>query len=204
MKSDERCPHCQLDSFAFVYPLWETKYFYIICDAHPLIEGHILIIPKNHLNCLGAFPEKLFQEFLEIYNRVFDFLQSAYGQTATFEHGVFGQTVFHAHVHLLPFKGQIKQIIPEGKSYIKSFIRLNRLISEYETQGGYLFFSLNQKYYLVDKSLTQPRFFRDRFAKALDRPERGDWKKSQKSSRIKELMQRDLANLTDKWKLKFK
>jgi len=193
------CPHCRLGSFALEHPLYETKNFRIICDVHPLTEGHILIIPKLHLSCIGAFPKDLFKEFSKIYSDISNFLTNTYGNVSTFEHGIYGQTVYHSHIHLLQFNGKIEDIIPEGIQCVRPINDLTKLASVYKTHGGYLFFSLNGKNYLVDKNLAQTRFFRDRFAKVLGHPERGDWKKARNNEKLLDKMKVDILRLVKKW-----
>ena len=48
-------PHCDRNGFAFSHPLEETDSFLVVCDVHPLMEGHILIIPKEHLPLQRSF-----------------------------------------------------------------------------------------------------------------------------------------------------
>lgn len=170
------CPHCDRNSQAFTYLLEETKNFYIVCDAHPLEEGHILIIPKNHVSCIAEYSEELYKEFLELYKKCFDFVKKTYGSVSTFEHGKFGQTVFHSHVHFMPFTGTPTDIIPEGQEKLTKIHDLQALKTYFKHDGGYLFFSIEDNMWIVDVSLAAPRFFRDRFAIALQRPERGNWK----------------------------
>lgn len=194
------CPHCHLGSFALEHPLSETENFRIICDVHPLTEGHILIMPKDHISCAGVYPRKLFAEFENVYQNVTKFISKTYGSVASFEHGVFGQTVYHSHIHLLPFSRKITDIIPEGKEYLKQISNLSVLEREFKNQGGYLFFSHNGKNYLVDKTLAQPRFFRDRFARALGNSERADWKAVRQNPHLLEEMKTDILNLVKKWR----
>lgn len=102
----EHCPHCDPASQAFLDALEETANFRVVCDHHPLVEGHILIIPKQHLSSAGEYPGPVFQEFLSLYGKTSEFIRQNYGTVSGFEHGKIGQTVFHSHVHLLPFDGK--------------------------------------------------------------------------------------------------
>jgi diadenosine tetraphosphate (Ap4A) HIT family hydrolase len=164
------------NSFAFDYLLQETSYFYVVCDANPLIEGHLLIIPKRHVSCLGEYTPEELSEFKDVYHQMCSWLKKEYGPMATFEHGKIGQTVFHSHIHLLPFNGGIHEIVPEGKRYLTSIKQIDDLILIFKKQGQYLFLSVHEKMFSVDVTLGCLRFFRDRFAKILGRQERGDWK----------------------------
>jgi diadenosine tetraphosphate (Ap4A) HIT family hydrolase len=192
------CPHCKITSQAFTYILEQTENFYIVCDAHPLAEGHILIIPKRHISCVGNCPEYLFEEFLRLNEKVSDFLEKEYGSVSSFEHGILGQTVFHSHIHYLPFTGKAIDIVPENKlKGIKTLFELKDLL---KIDGGYLFFSLGDILFVVDKDISAPRFFRDRFAIALNRPERGNWKKMHANLDLMKKVKKENKNTQEKWK----
>jgi diadenosine tetraphosphate (Ap4A) HIT family hydrolase len=82
--------------------LFETPSLYVMPDKLPTRQGHCLVIAKEHLACYAAAPEVL-GELEEAKERVARFLTEAYGGEAVYvmEHGVVGQTVFHAHLHVL-------------------------------------------------------------------------------------------------------
>jgi diadenosine tetraphosphate (Ap4A) HIT family hydrolase len=81
----------------------ETRNFLLVADHAPLVEGHLLIIPKQHYACYGAVPATLDAEFLALKGEVRQFLARFYAPVVYWEHGVFRQTVFHAHLHCFPF-----------------------------------------------------------------------------------------------------
>ncbi|MDB4978227.1 MAG: hypothetical protein JWM56_413 [Candidatus Peribacteria bacterium] len=195
----EHCPHCDPASDAFSTLLNESEHFRIVCDHHPIIEGHILIIPKEHFSCLGDYPEHIFSEFIDQYERVRNFLIEQYGCVSAFEHGKIGQTVFHSHVHFLPYKGDPLLIISEGMEHLvalPSFVELRRLYKQY---GRYLFFSIDALAWVVNPLLATPRFFRDRFALALDVSERGNWKNMHMNERLMATAQEDNARVKLLW-----
>lgn len=94
------CVFCERERLAHV--LAETEHFFLLADHAPLVDGHLLIIPREHYTCYGAVPEALEDEFLTLKARVAQFVASAYRAPAFFEHGVYRQTVPHAHLHALP------------------------------------------------------------------------------------------------------
>ncbi|HEU5439893.1 MAG TPA: HIT family protein [Ktedonobacterales bacterium] len=94
------CAFC--DRAALSGVLLETERFLLLADHAPLVEGHLLIIPRDHISCYGAAPAELDDELCALKRRIAGFLASAYRAPFFFEHGVFGQTVFHAHLHALP------------------------------------------------------------------------------------------------------
>jgi hypothetical protein len=61
--NDINCAFCQRSNFA-ANILKETDTFFIIADHAPLVEGHILIMPRRHFACYGA-GTPAFDGFLE-------------------------------------------------------------------------------------------------------------------------------------------
>lgn len=94
------CPFCRRGELEIV--LAATDHFYVVVDNAPLTEGHLLIVPHEHLTCYGAVPSAYDDELLALKARVADFLEQTYRSVCFFEHGVFRQTVYHAHLHAIP------------------------------------------------------------------------------------------------------
>ncbi len=101
-KTQTDCVFCRIDNIAN-YILKETTNFLIIADHAPLVEGHLLIIPKQHYACYGAMPAELDDELLTLKQEVHLFFTQYYALPVHWEHGIFRQTVFHAHLHCFPF-----------------------------------------------------------------------------------------------------
>lgn len=169
------------------------------CDDHPLREGHVLIMPKQHLSCVGAFNTQMLADFIRTYERCLSFLSSNYGDIATFEHGIFGQTVFHSHVHLLPCEGNLENIISEGGDHIHPIRSFELLANELRANGGYLFVAIQGEMWLVDTSLAAPRFFRDRFANALGVDHKTDWRTATNNRTLREEFRRDNQRTIERW-----
>jgi len=198
-KLKKDCPHCNLSSFATKHPLKETKNFIVVCDVHPLIEGHILIMPKQHISCIGEYRKNFLDEFLELYKQFLNFIKQTYGSVSSFEHGKIGQTVFHSHVHLLPFKGKPTEIVPEGTGKLSKLQTISELIAVFNKDNKYLFFSIEDNLWIVDLLLGAPRFFRDRFAKVLGNPNRGNWKQMHSNPEIMAQANAEIVKLEEKW-----
>lgn len=196
----KNCPHCHLESQAFSYILEKTKYFYIVCDSHPLIEGHILIIPKRHVSCIAEYLNDEFTEFTYLNNKVSTFIYKEYKFVSSFEHGIFGQTVFHSHVHYLPFNGKPTDIIPEGMKKLTELATIKTLKTLFRKNDGYLFFSISNKKWSVSVDISAPRFFRDRFAMALGKPERGNWKTMHVNNTLMDEAVKENQSVIKKWK----
>jgi diadenosine tetraphosphate (Ap4A) HIT family hydrolase len=108
---DLDCPFCQINDIT-AYILHESEHFRIVADHAPLIEGHLLIIPKLHYACYGAVPATLDDELIALRKQVTHFFATYYISPAYWEHGVFRQTVFHAHLHCIPI-GPVRYAIEQ-------------------------------------------------------------------------------------------
>ena len=76
---------------------------------------------------------------------------------------------------------------------------MSELQSIFKQDGKYLFFSIGENYWIVDSNLGVPRFFRDRFAKALGEPERGNWKQMRTNKRVMSEANQEIKNLIERW-----
>ena len=94
------CPFCRPAELEII--LAETEHFYVLVDNAPLTEGHLLIVPHEHCPCFGAVPCAYDDELGALKARVAAFLEGTYRSVCFFEHGVFHQTVYHAHLHAIP------------------------------------------------------------------------------------------------------
>lgn len=95
------CTFCKRTEISYI--LKETPNFLLAADHAPLVEGHILIIPKQHFTCYGEVPAKLDTELLSLKHEVQRFFTRYYASPVFWEHGIFKQTVFHAHLHCFPW-----------------------------------------------------------------------------------------------------
>ena len=95
------CAFCQRDEISHIFK--ETPHFFLAADYAPLVEGHLLIIPKHHYTCYGEVPAKLDDELFALKDEVQAFFTRFYAPAVFWEHGIFRQTVFHAHLHCFPW-----------------------------------------------------------------------------------------------------
>lgn len=119
------------------YILKETSNFRVVTDHAPLVEGHILIIPKTHYRCYGDAPAALDEELFTLKHEVARFFTHYYAPIIYWEHGVFRQTVFHAHLHCFPFgditydlSQNIHEHVVESQNDIRSW---------FQRQGHYFY-----------------------------------------------------------------
>jgi len=180
--------------------LGETERFRVVAEPHPLTEGHVLLVPKRHASAVGDLDPAEMDELKELLADVTAFLEGQYGTTAWFEHGVLGQTVPHAHVHVLPFDGAVSEIVPEGPDSVSLVDDVEELRWLLESEGGYLALGIGQEEIsIVDRELAEPRFFRNRFAEALRDASRADWQAARDDETLMSAFGSEVASLRSRW-----
>ncbi len=135
------CEFCQRSNLA-AYILKETPAFLVATDHAPLVEGHLLIITKQHYACYGAAPAELDGELKALKREVQQFLAQYYAPAVFWEHGIFRQTVYHAHLHCFPF-GTVDYDLSQGlhDSVVHAQEDIRR---QYASQGMYFYMENNQ------------------------------------------------------------
>ncbi len=144
------CVFCQLNNIT-TYILKETTNFRIVADHAPLVEGHLLIIPKQHYACYGAVPAELDDELLSLKQEVRLFFARYYASPVYWEHGVFRQTVFHAHLHCFPF-GDLGYV-PDPKRHWQSVHSQADIRDWYNKNGHYFYMEDNQQALLFSANM---------------------------------------------------
>lgn len=120
------CPFCNLPQERVIL---ETETTLAFLDGYPITEGHALVIPKRHVESLFELPPEELAALWEQVAAVRELLVEKYNPDA-FNIGVndgpaAGQTVPHAHIHLIPRRkddsidprGGIRWIIPDKAKY---------------------------------------------------------------------------------------
>lgn len=129
------CAFCSRTEISHI--LKETANFLLAADHAPLVEGHILLIPKRHYVCYGDVPSELDEELFALKREVQHFFTQYYAPVVFWEHGIFKQTVFHAHLHCFPW-GTAGYDLQEGlhRLVVSSQEDIRRW---YATQGHYFY-----------------------------------------------------------------
>ena len=88
--------------------IYENNSFFSILDAQQKIEGHSLVISKEHFKDMLCIPPKLGSDLLDCIQRtamkVIE-VEGANGFNLVGNNGsVSGQAIMHAHYHILPRK----------------------------------------------------------------------------------------------------
>jgi len=107
----------------------ESKDSLAILDGFPLTDGHTLVIPKRHVLSVFELPQQQLNDLAAVVAKVRQVLKAKH-QPDGFNVGVndglaAGQTIAHAHVHVIPRRkgdvpdprGGIRWIIPQKAKY---------------------------------------------------------------------------------------
>ena len=107
--------------------LLESEHFVVIPSLGALVEGWLLIVPKDHFLSTAALPGFLLQEFCTLKQYVCGIVGRHYGPVHLFEHGPAdvchetGCGVDHAHAHIVPLAEDLalaaKQFLPGGVEF---------------------------------------------------------------------------------------
>ena len=81
--------------------VWEDEKFLAFLDLHPVNPGHLLIIPKEHIENIFDMPDGLYEEIFNKAKALSTPLQNAMSSVRV---GIVveGFGVPHTHVHLVP------------------------------------------------------------------------------------------------------
>ena len=82
----------------------ESESFIVIKDANPRVEGHLLVIPREHYEGFLGMPLELYGEFLETAKKVIERLGVKEFNLVVNNGRVAGQLISHTHLHILPRK----------------------------------------------------------------------------------------------------
>lgn len=97
------CPFCNKANYDY---LMQSENFAVIYNISPILPGHILIIPKKHVESLFELTDDEVAEFM-LLGRDAAKLLTAVFDTDAFnwaiqEREAAGQSVAHLHMHLVP------------------------------------------------------------------------------------------------------
>lgn len=120
------CPFCRLEKNRIRL---ESEFAVAFLDGFPVTTGHTLVIPKRHVASLFELNEKEQAEVWKLVAEVRAMLVAEFhpdGFNIGLNDGTAaGQTVMHAHVHVIPRRhgdvadprGGVRWIIPEKAAY---------------------------------------------------------------------------------------
>lgn len=86
--------------------IYEDENFFAFLDIFPATRGHSLVIPKAHFSDIHSTPADVYGGIAATAKKVADLLQSKLNSEGTtifqMNKEAGWQTVFHAHMHVIP------------------------------------------------------------------------------------------------------
>ena len=122
----DTCPFCQPHSESIWF---DDQFGFVLWDAYPVSKGHALVVPKEHVESLYDLHEAaqaaLWQLASEARRRLQEELQPDGFNIGVNDGVAAGQTVMHAHIHVIPRwssdvpdpRGGVRWVIPEKANY---------------------------------------------------------------------------------------
>ena len=82
----------------------ETDRFVAFLDARPVFKGHLLLVPRAHVDTLPDLPAELRDPFLAAAQRLATAMKDGLGAQGSFVamNNTISQSVPHLHVHVVP------------------------------------------------------------------------------------------------------
>ena len=126
MPKNKDCIFCNIKKERLIY---ENNTWKAIYDAYPVSKGHILVIPKRHINSIIELKELEKDQLYETIKIIYSILEEIYHpdgiNIGINEGAAAGQTVPHLHIHIIPRyngdmenpKGGVRGVIPNKQKY---------------------------------------------------------------------------------------
>ena len=129
--------------------LFASDNFFVFPSLGQIVEGYLLISPKNHHLSIAQIPNNLYFELEELKNKVKKVLTDNYQKPLFFEHGPIskyekgGCCIDHAHLHCVPAEVDILEDLAKHFDYKEI-----NLFSEIPQNTQYLFLEQDDKKFL--------------------------------------------------------
>lgn len=85
------------------YTIAENEKFYAFLDIFPLMEGHVLVVPRIEVDNIFDLPSEMLGEMLQFAQPIAKAIEDCFDCNRC-GMSVIGLEVPHAHIHLVPIK----------------------------------------------------------------------------------------------------
>ena len=122
----DKCPFCEPDADR----VWlQNQFGIVLWDAFPVTEGHTLVVPRQHVASIYELSAEeqaaLWAMVADARHRLNDDLHPDGFNIGLNDGEAAGQTILHAHIHIIPRhagdvadpRGGVRWIIPEKARY---------------------------------------------------------------------------------------
>lgn len=102
------CPFCNIEKKNY---LVESELAFAVRDIYPVSKGHLLVIPKKHIENYFDLSREYRIACWDLVSEVKELLQNKYNpdgyNVGMNINRIAGQSVLHAHIHVIPrYSGQ--------------------------------------------------------------------------------------------------
>jgi len=149
------CPFCNRELIKDDI-IYESENFFVKVGFGLVTAGHVLITTKQHFQCFGELPGELDEEYHQLKQFVIQKITDKFAKPFLIEYGIWGQTVPHAHVHLIPTKNDDyevtsiidEMVIPSQVPFMKG--TLSNVKKLYAQEKKYVYIEEDGQTYTVD------------------------------------------------------
>ena len=180
--------------------LFKSNNFFVKVGVGILAPGHVMIVPKKHISCFGELPKQLNKEFILIKNQVIDRIKSNISDPIIYEHGIYNQSISHAHLHFVPAKNEyyhlqnIKEKLFRG-SKSTQISSMSQLVDIFRKEGSYIYLEeMGKKWIFHTKGQPEGKFtFRKEFARLTGSHSIVKWQTMTEEEKLRDKMWTDLT-----------
>lgn len=184
------CPFCMEMKNYNLNPLkknrivLETEHFVVFPTVGCLVVNYVLIVPKKHYTCFGHLSDiehielnALINE-LQFKNRViFENTTIMFEHGSTEENPNAGNSVYHAHLHVLPFAKSLKDDVVKDGLVPTEIGSIHELYNTIKKMPSYLYYhDTDGKDYEIPHAGVESQYFRRLVSKNLDLPDKWNWR----------------------------
>jgi histidine triad (HIT) family protein len=141
------CLFCKIrDNHAPSYKVYEDKHTLAFLDINPVADGHVLLIPREHIQYIEELPPQVSEALMKTLIKLVPPIQRAMNATDSnigINNGPnAGQIIPHLHIHIIPRPSKTgkllfsstSRLIPRKKEYFENIAE--RIRKEIEATLG--------------------------------------------------------------------
>ena len=160
--AEPTCAFC--DPQASPGVLTENEHIRLIPDLFPVAPGHVLLVSKEHLACYGAASPAVLGDLEQLAQTAAAFVRQEYRvEPVLWENGGAGQTVFHAHLHVMPVALDAIEEVIESE-HMREVSGWDDVASLWQAHGAYHYLQYREHRRLIEGNGAMNWEFRRRVA----------------------------------------
>ncbi|MCB2182986.1 MAG: HIT domain-containing protein [Desulfobulbaceae bacterium] len=166
--------------------LFKNNDFVVIPTLGSLCPGYLLILPKKHFVSVGSMPNEYYQSLCKLLGNVKEIIQEKYfSNVIAFEHGAVsanylgGACCDHAHIHVVPYNGNLLSSFQIRKFQIDEIFTFSSLSESVKNDKPYLFYqSQSNRMYMITADRIPSQMIRKIIAEKNGIPDKWDWREN--------------------------